>query len=1496
MTNKHQDALCGGDGDDFLIGDFADTSPTSDSHLPTITSTFNLVDQFAATFSSAVVDIEPCTSLNLGGLSTRFVTNFPALDLEATIPLELTLDSPEDGTHVLSSGKFNTTLLITEGNTRAHFQCAQEDSDSFFILGAASSNLSLARWADRCCESPQDVIGFASDLAALQMEIIDTEPINSHEDLCQVRGFDLAVSFNSLFFDILVQEGLLFVDPEGLSDIDAFIFATDPGQAFRANFAVRKTGAAAHINCKNKLDDQFAFHPLVSDATELVTPDQTVIDWIDSCCADADLALELAQKALSALMLVEEQAANPDSGGVLILTNETASECSLSPGEIPGKVGSLAAVCIMSKDKILTSSTAEYTLYTTSSSEILLQHLSINRITQRAHYTCRQSSDPLDPTTSQISAAKSFEELIAWSTSCCGNIRESFYMNALIQKTHFCIIEDFTPEFEDVDGFNTNVVVQQRACFDAPGTNYPTYSTAGAACVDGLALGHVFSVKETGNDREFFLSSQGTEVSMFLATASDPVGSTARFGCRLDEDSLPSYIGASASLDNVLFWAESCCSNAEHALELYTIVNRCQVFANAPVYERSARTLAARETIQQLALAFTENYPVVFEVEELETQTCVTTDPLPSVSVETLQVCLEQLPPSVRVTESGTFLTMELDDHFQFRLAIVPLGTEAHIICKDDSGSTVGRIGAVGEDLERWAASCCQATPEIEGVFETLSTCLTEAPPLDLSSIPCNYRRNSFLNLEGRECNALNPALCAHADNSDFTTLKLASDSSCDPSFDVRTSNHLRYEANGRLPEFTCATNQDHVASAGLSVRQLLLWNTRCCRDSDEMRSLILESKMCVPTTIRAHLEVSGAELLKDVLNMTQVESVTEGSSTKRRCANPAPGAQFECSVPPFFELPPAPEGTSVFVNDRFMPRAYDRIDGLGSRLARPYLSPLTIQRQYSLSQTGTAAIVEMAEFPILFHSAFVPGIFHQSRQLPGSDVLTGGLGDDILVGDNAIITARFDFEEEEDEEVRSLLEALRESIGGVQLRMSVLNLDVSQWERLVLNFQQAKTIPIGLDNIDGGLGSDLAVGDNWVLVNSLAPESLPNPTDFVAQLRVSLALQWRIMVNLDFALYEMQNTLLATFLSRESQIETVFASGIQGTLLVNHDIVRADSTGPDVAIGDSLIVVSGRTDRSNDFVNSTQLMTTTVEPRTFAELQVDTRAHILDVLQPSVQLSGAVNRIPDLTIQTTSGNDDLVLSNSTLGISGNAAVLVGLITAPEQSTDSFAAFFGAVGDKGPAFRLLTEEPASIARATIHSNNGIFRIPLYSCRACTADMVDEDLQFITSLSQSDTIEGSGTDLIVAAVDFAFALGVSTHLPESEQLFATSSDIDVSPLIGLENFDVTSSPNVVLDRFAGNGLLQSTSSLAAALCFNTEPNATLTVCDEASVIDQEGDWWPEFKPFTDRAINITFHVLKHTAFRQTYPAADDSEMCMGPFDELTGQLLQTTCNP
>lgn len=421
------------------------------------------------------------------------------------------------------------------------------------------------------------------------------------------------------------------------------------------------------------------------------------------------------------------------------------------------------------------------------------------------------------------------------------------------------------------------------------------------------------------------------------------------------------------------------------------------------------------------------------------------------------------------------------------------------ILQDKQTGSTGGEETSSVPDTV-FSSTNAAAAEASAGNGNSEESALTEEQQLLQSAVvaapACRYLRPGLLDLDQRQC------LQEFFGDPDLTRASFAFDGDLSEEEFVRheftdlllsgqPTTQLRYRPGGTWPRLVCSTNRQHAISPFLSTQNLLRWQQQCCADGgSEVADMIFAIKTCVPTTIFSEGEEKLRALQHDavVQLLAQEDDVArEERSSRQRCTQDAFDVpSYNCSefLPASLPLQPMPTALRlssdqqtplhVYVPSVYLPRAIHASETFTPDLYQ-HLAPLvTDARARDLAAVGAASRAANANAPdtfSTFYFGFVPGVFRQLGQVPGNDNITGGIGNDTLVGDVFVLGAEALVEGAAD----SLRKEVEHVLGNVRLRLSVLSRDTNTWEdQVVEDERKRKLFLVGNDRLEGGEGVDL--------------------------------------------------------------------------------------------------------------------------------------------------------------------------------------------------------------------------------------------------------------------------------------------------------------------------------------------------------------------------------------------------------------------------------------
>ncbi len=202
-----------------------------------------------------------------------------------------------------------------------------------------------------------------------------------------------------------------------------------------------------------------------------------------------------------------------------------------------------------------------------------------------------------------------------------------------------------------------------------------------------------------------------------------------------------------------------------------------------------------------------------------------------------------------------------------------------------------------------------------------------------------------------------------------------------------------------------------------------------------------------------------------------------------------------------------------------------------------------------------------------------IPTFHPDGGVLPGHDDLDGGDGDDLLVGDNYLLySPLFTGLDAIDDAAQQAQNAL----DNVLHSLRTLGIDHDHAEHDLRNVAHQRDLYVGQDRILGGAGADTIIGDNGLIMDTLAL-GLPIPEDrFVA---AALAMHQhlrdvqRAALDLDFVLFEAHYQVLTELIEAGPE-PLPRVDHAHHRLFVGNDTIDGQA-GDDLIIGDYGILLT---------------------------------------------------------------------------------------------------------------------------------------------------------------------------------------------------------------------------------------------------------------------------------------------------------------------------------
>ncbi len=143
------------------------------------------------------------------------------------------------------------------------------------------------------------------------------------------------------------------------------------------------------------------------------------------------------------------------------------------------------------------------------------------------------------------------------------------------------------------------------------------------------------------------------------------------------------------------------------------------------------------------------------------------------------------------------------------------------------------------------------------------------------------------------------------------------------------------------------------------------------------------------------------------------------------------------------------------------------------------YVLPTAVVDMQQAAGAGQLVTVDGVEVRTL--ASFIPSVIGHEGVLAGNDTITGGAGDDWLVGDNTVITTALDTRLHTLEHARIDVQAALEHTAN---KLNTLIDGYHALTALESGDTNVHEIRTGNDDIDAGEGNDLVVGDNLTMIS----------------------------------------------------------------------------------------------------------------------------------------------------------------------------------------------------------------------------------------------------------------------------------------------------------------------------------------------------------------------------------------------------------------------------
>lgn len=209
---------------------------------------------------------------------------------------------------------------------------------------------------------------------------------------------------------------------------------------------------------------------------------------------------------------------------------------------------------------------------------------------------------------------------------------------------------------------------------------------------------------------------------------------------------------------------------------------------------------------------------------------------------------------------------------------------------------------------------------------------------------------------------------------------------------------------------------------------------------------------------------------------------------------------------------------------------------------------------------------------------AMVPDLIHHVALLPGNDVLEGGGGKDVLVGDHLTILEPFDIP---DGSAGIPLQQAKTNVSNIfaslMLRLPTISVDVDTVEQGLLNVTRNATIKTGNDKLYPVTGSDITFGDYAVLLVPVTSDKLK--TNFAASTLKAMndfyLDTYELAVNLDYVLFNAHTRLINKMFEGENERtirSQAYLLGVRYVVIMGKDVFNAtltDANSTGLVVGD---------------------------------------------------------------------------------------------------------------------------------------------------------------------------------------------------------------------------------------------------------------------------------------------------------------------------------------
>ena len=211
-------------------------------------------------------------------------------------------------------------------------------------------------------------------------------------------------------------------------------------------------------------------------------------------------------------------------------------------------------------------------------------------------------------------------------------------------------------------------------------------------------------------------------------------------------------------------------------------------------------------------------------------------------------------------------------------------------------------------------------------------------------------------------------------------------------------------------------------------------------------------------------------------------------------------------------------------------------------------------------------------------YMATVPDSIHHADALAGNDIIVGQDGADLIFGDDATFRAPLTSQYSE---IRDAMEDVTEQLLDVQNRLIHQSQDFDLAEHTIFGIDHPHDILIGNDQIDGGGGDDLIVGDQGLILTqeiSLTPDA----EDVLQALAVHNWLRdlEHVLVDVNYTLQESHSQISGTLVSdalasnpKQKKSKTIIDLD-NHHLFLSNDIIRGGDGNDLITADDAALVV----------------------------------------------------------------------------------------------------------------------------------------------------------------------------------------------------------------------------------------------------------------------------------------------------------------------------------